>query len=360
MRSAPPIDGARSPWLGRRLPHAWLGLLAPLLGLLAGPAWAARVLRVEAPRPDGRFVEVQQSAEARLIRAGVSQPLVVGIDVQEGDLIEVDRARVVIEVDPGERVALSEGARLTWGERGLLETAGEVYLRVRSGFSVGFGSGEATVDGTRFAVLHGPEGVTVRVDEGRVRVTAGGQTVSVGRGEASTVAMGATSPSPAAKAAPWAPAAPDVADVAGRADRLGLMLMVGGRAIDGLQGGQTGVVRVGGYGALPGPLQLGAEVGAAVGGGRWHLEPAVVGGLDLGRLALLGELGAGYGGLSVDGEAAGAALVPMGGARARLSLPRDAKWRALVELRAGLAGRPALDLPVGATAELAVGGAWTR
>lgn len=335
-------------------------LIGVLCAILSGPALGARVLRVEAPRPDGRFAEVTQSAEARLLRAGSTLPLIVGMDVLQGDLIELDRARIVIELEPGERVALGEGSRVTWGERSFLETAGEAYLRLRSGFSVGFGSGEATVDGTRFAVTHDENGVTVRVDEGRVRVIAGGQTVAVGRGQASAVPAGAAAPSPAQKAAPRPPTAADISDAAGRADRLGLTVLIGARAIDGLQGGQTGLLRLGGYAALPGPLQAGAELGAITGGGRWHLEPTLTGGLDLGRLVILGEAGLGLGALTVGGEDQGNALVPILGGRARLSLPRDGRLRALVEARAGLSGRPALDLPVAASVELAVGGAWTR
>jgi hypothetical protein len=45
---------------------------------------------------------------------------------------------------------------------------------------------------------------------------------------------------------------------------------------------------------------------------------------------------------------------------ARLLLPRDSALRGLVELRVAAGGRPSLGLPVGATAELAVGGAWLR
>lgn len=336
-------------------------LLLCLLGALSGdPALAARVLRLEAPRPDGRFVEVQQSAEARLIRGAEPRPLTVGMDVLEGDQIELDRARAVIELEPGERVALGEGSRVTWGERSFLESAGEAYLRLRSGFSVGFGSGEATVDGTRFSVGHGPEGVRVVVEAGRVRVIAGGQTVALGRGEQSLVPTGAAGPLPAQAAPARPPAEAHLSDAAGRADRLGLTALLGLRAADALHGGPTGLLRVGGYAALPGPLQAGAELGAAGDAGRWHLEPTLTGGLDLGRLALLGEAGVGLGALTVNGQAQGNALVPTFGARARLSVPRDGALRALVEARAGLAGRPALGLPAGANIELAVGGAFSR
>jgi hypothetical protein len=329
------------------------------LCLLAGPAWAARVLRVEAPRPDGRFVEVDESGEARRLRDGQRLSLRVGDEVAVGDRLEVDRARVVVEASPGELVTLGEGARVVWGERSLLDEAGALYLRVRSGFAVGFGSGEATVEGTRFSVRHGPEGVVVAVDEGRVRVRAAGGEVVVTRGDQSVVSPGAA-PAPPASAARVALTDDDLRDTAGRSARLGLGLAAGGRVIDGLQGGQTAAGRLMGWGHLPGPLLAGAELGAVVGDGRWHLEPAATAGLDLGRLAVLGEAGVALGAWGRSGADAPAVVVPQLGARARLLLPRDSALRGLVELRVAAGGRPSLGLPVGATAELAVGGAWLR
>ena len=340
----------------RRL-AASLPIFLPLLAL-SSLAEAAKVVRIEAPGPDGRWREVATSGEARIQADSGPQPLSVGGSLSPGQRLEVDEARVIVELEPGELVVIGQGSRITWGERSLIEEAGSLYLRVRSVFEVDFGSGEATVEGTRFGVAQGPAGTTVRVEEGRVRVSAAGASVRLGPGQSTSVP-------PAGPPAPAERRPPDrdtqkLAESSARSSRMGIAVVAGGRPSDGWPAAPAAFARVNPYLSLPGPFVAGLDLAAVQGGGLLHLEPGVSGGLDLGRFQVLGEIHTALGPLEVDGQDQGVVAIPAGGARLRTFLPVGARFRGLIEVGGALGGRPGLGLPAQGQLELSLGGAFVR
>lgn len=162
--------------------------------------------RIEQPDATGRYRTVTQADRGRLNRSGDVRVLRVGDRVAVGDVVEVESARVQLRYDTGERILVLEGSVLELtGDRSLLQRMGEAYYRLRDRFTVRYGSVETVVEGTRFVVLGTGTGdaaaVRVRVDEGRVSVSDGENSVPVRAGQ--TVSLpaaglaGAPAPVPA-------------------------------------------------------------------------------------------------------------------------------------------------------------------
>jgi hypothetical protein len=175
-----------------RATHRLMALLV-LAGLLLGarPAWAqdaalAIVERIHEVDPTGRYRSVDTSTRASRTRGDAMLPLDIGMDLEIGDIIEVDAAQVQLRYPSGERLLLGERSRVVLsGERSLSQSLGEVYYRLKDAFRVQYGTVETVVEGTRFVVI-GPQGdgpIRVRVDEGRVRVSNPDTSVTVDRGE---------------------------------------------------------------------------------------------------------------------------------------------------------------------------------
>jgi hypothetical protein len=187
-------------------------MLALLLVCLLLPSGAARaedafatVVLVTEQDDRGRWHAVSPSTRALRERAGEVAPLVRGMGLELGDVIQTDLARVELRLQTGERLDLAEGTRLTLqGERTVIQELGELYLRLRDGFTVEYGTVDTVVEGTRFAVAGAGESVRVRVDEGRVRVANPDGAVSVGAGEVVVMPQGGPVPAPPQRARPSA------------------------------------------------------------------------------------------------------------------------------------------------------------
>lgn len=244
--------------------------LARLLALwwaLCGAALAAPFAVVDAlstPDARGQWRPVEETAQATVLVDGQPVPLRVGMELAEGATVRTLEARVRIELGPGERLHVSEGAELQVGERSVTQVLGEVYYRVRDRFTVDYGRVETAVDGTRFSVS-GPDPVTVRVTKGQVRVShegapEGSAPYVLRRGDAVTVAQDGTSQG----VQPRTLGPGRVTRSLGRTwllgrPRLQLGLLAGGALAGG--GGLTGLRLDAGL-ALPGRLRLVADLGA--------------------------------------------------------------------------------------------------
>jgi hypothetical protein len=231
-------------------------LLAALLWLALAPsALAAEIvghvagLTVQDAR--GRWVPIEQTARATVTRGAATLPVQVGMPLHDDDVLSTTLARVRVALPDGETWTLSEASRVTVGERSLVDLAGEVWLELRRAFQVDVGTVEATVEGTRFRVAGG-DPVRVQVLDGRVRVTAEGASVLVGRGH--QVAIPADSPP-------------------GELTRWGALARDAELDRTWLRGGPTlGVTVLGGFGALgtEGDLQARLLLRGGL-GGPWRL-----------------------------------------------------------------------------------------
>jgi len=245
-----------------------------------------------------------------------------------GDQVRAELARVELRLATGARLNLSEGSALVLGERGVLQELGEVYYRLRGAFRVEYGVVDTVVEGTRF-VVRGPEpgasGVTVRVDEGAVRVENGAAAVALRRGQALTM------PERGPPLGPPAPARPTW-DELGRTHPRGAP----GLVLAAMAGGELGID----LGFMPAaeapPAQGLLRLSAAAGLGP-HLR---VGG------------GAGFGAGARDGE---------GALRAPVELFASGSWAGLTVGGGPTATWAQRACPCGWTRELHLGGAaWAR
>jgi hypothetical protein len=180
---------------------AWLSISLP------ATAWAqsyAQVQKISEPDARGRWHPVKESAAAVRLEGETRTPLVVGMALSLGDHIVTDNARVTIGIGPENRIGsgrqetmtLSSGGDITLQERSVIQQLGEVYYQVRDIFTVQYGTVQTAVEGTEFRIS-GTEGpVQVAVTEGAVRVTNGGSSVRVGRGQQVSVSPEATPPTP--------------------------------------------------------------------------------------------------------------------------------------------------------------------
>ena len=254
-----------------------LAVLLAAWWALAGAAWAAPGAVVDAlstPDARGQWRNVEETAQAFVVVDGVEVPLKVGQEIALGATVRTLQARVRMELSPGERLHISEGAELQVGERSVTQVLGEVYYKVRDSFTVDYGRVETAVDGTRFQVA-GPDPVTVRVTKGQVRVSHdGGEPYVLQRGDAVTVSQeGASTGIQGRSMAPARiPGAFNHTWLLGR-PRLTLGLLGGG----GLAGGDFAPsARVTAGLALPAQLRLVVDLGAQPGGDGLRL-PAGIG-----------------------------------------------------------------------------------
>ncbi|MFM2244612.1 MAG: hypothetical protein RL071_686 [Pseudomonadota bacterium] len=323
-------------------------LLLAALGLLGAPAAAqeafATVARITEPDDRGAFRVVAQATRASRTRAGVEEPLRVGMALAPGDQVRAELARVELRLATGERLHLSEGSSLVLGERGVLDQLGEVYYRLRGAFRVEYGVVDTVVEGTRFVVrgpAPGEAGVTVRVDEGAVRVRNDTAEVALGRGQALTM------PDVGAPLAPPSRSRPGWEELSRTHARGAPRLLLAG-----MTGGEVGATLP----ALPAeeapPAQGALRLSAAVGLGP-HLRVGGGAGLGLGEGAVRAPVEAfasgSWRGLTVgagptatwaqrDCACGWTRALHLGGAAwARGSLPLGRQLRLAAELRVGVA-----------------------
>ena len=307
---------------------------AALLALLsvadaqAADAWTVQWIAV----PDGRggWREVESAGAAHTGPDGAPQPLQRGQALAEGAPITVALARVKLR-NGEEELFIGENSRLRLGERSLSAELGALWVHVEDAFRVEHGSAVTVVDGTRFTVQIGPEGATVSVEEGAVRVIpndplVGGAT-PLRRGQ--QLALGPTgAPGPVARRPSGAPAA-----VYKRGAPTLLLSTQAELSVEPLMGVQQGV-SVGEELLVTGPLRLRAQQGFSAGAWGWQ------GGA---------QLGLSVGGDRLRGGASGLAalrreLCPCGGEQLVLKIGAEA----IVAARLPLGRRLGLGAELGA------------
>jgi hypothetical protein len=180
---------------------AWLCVCLPN-GARAQPY--AQVQNISEPDARGRWHPVNESAAAVRIEGETRTPLVVGMPLNLGDHLVTDQARITIGFGPKSRVGngrqetmtVSPGGDITLQERSVIQQLGEVYYQVRDIFTVQYGTVQTAVEGTEFRIS-GTEGpVQVAVTDGVVRVTNGGNSVRVKRGQQVSVDPKTAPPAP--------------------------------------------------------------------------------------------------------------------------------------------------------------------
>lgn len=154
------------------------------------------VAAVYAPDERGKWRRIDDTGDATVARGEEELPVQSGMLLEIGDRIRTDLVRVELSMDGNEQLIVAEGSDFTLRDRGVLQALGEVYYRVRGAFSVDYATVETTVEGTAFLISGGPDDVQVGVEEGRVRVTSGGQSVSVRRNQQVAVVPDQAPPEP--------------------------------------------------------------------------------------------------------------------------------------------------------------------
>lgn len=153
----------------------------------------------------GRWITVNETAEAATVRGEERQTLKISDTLEYGDVITTQNARVEIiwtEGEDSEQIYIWEHAKVTiTGERSVIQEIGELYYQLRDSFSIQYGTVETMVDGTAFKVS-GPNPVEVGVTEGVVRVREGSEEQRVKAGQFVSVAGSGVPP-----AARWSGAA---------------------------------------------------------------------------------------------------------------------------------------------------------
>jgi CHASE2 domain-containing sensor protein len=186
-RSKRPMSRSMRP----RLPgtHPILGLLLLLLASFGfGPGAAlggerfGRVEEILVTDARGEWARTQHTAKARILREGRELPVYVGMEIDNGERLVTESARLRVVLRRDEYIHIWENADVTVRERGILQRLGDVYYALKGHFSVSYGTVETVVEGTRFT-LAGPEPVRVIVEEGRVRVRSGDEVRVVRAGE---------------------------------------------------------------------------------------------------------------------------------------------------------------------------------
>jgi len=164
-------------------------VVLPLL-LLTDPVFAAPHARIDAIwEAEGRaWVLVGESLQ---VHVDGSEGAGRGDDLELGDTVVTEGARVRIERDDGQLYVLGPDSELVLEEDGVLQALGEVLYEVEGFFRVEHEGVEAAVEGTRFAFQIDESGevdvVEVHVRDGRVRVANDAGEVLVRRGQGARV-----------------------------------------------------------------------------------------------------------------------------------------------------------------------------
>jgi hypothetical protein len=323
---------------------AGIALLAALL--LPAPLLAADLAVVKAISEDdgaGGWRKVDMSAGTVCMRGGVSTPLRPGFELDEGDRIQTNRSRILIDMGDGVVLLVQENSDLVLGLRQVEQTEGGVFYSVDAPFEITVGQLLVAVEGTRFLV-EGADPVLVAVDKGQVRVTSkeepvlitGGEQVETKQGH---VPGGVRSMSMAMRREAW-----DGTWLMGEPP-LSAALLVGG----GLIGGAGVSTRVEIGLELPAHLEATLDLGVGIPLSRGGMMTP----MGLGVAYELGPVSAGAGLLTAfdsytnDCGGSVSALHMGGAALVRTGLPLTRRLTLVGALRAGYLGAPLVDLGVG-------------
>jgi hypothetical protein len=329
-------------------PRGLLGALAALALVLALPITAqaadlAVVKSISEGDGSGTYRKVDMSAGTVCVSGGVSTPLRPGFELDEGDRVQTNRARVLIDMGDGVTLLLQEGTDLTMGLRQIQQETGGVFYSVDAPFEVTVGKVLVAVEGTRFLV-EGSDPVIVAVDKGQVRVTAKEEPVLIGPGERvetkqGHIPGGVRSMAMATKRDTW-----DGTWLMGEPP-LSAGLLVGG----GLVGGAGLSTKIFVTMELPAHLEAVLDLGVDLPLGRGGIMAPVGLGVayELGPVSLGAEFVAAFDSYTKDCGGAYTALNMGGVALAQTGLPLNRRLSLVGALRAGYIGQPLVDLGVG-------------
>jgi hypothetical protein len=220
-------------------------------------ALAAPWAEIDAVWEDGREVRLSEAVTVD------GEPARLGMDLNEGDVVVVGpEAQLRIVYERGDQVVLYSDTEVTLGENTLLQELGTVFLDLEGAFKVLYGEVEAAVEGTRYEVAGDGATTTVRVSEGAVRVTAGGESVVVLAGEMTVVDGTPATPTETAR---WTP------DGLGP-PRTQVGVMGGGAWILGAPHAE---LRAYGRRRITPGWQAALSIGIESSGGRFHMPLAV-------------------------------------------------------------------------------------
>jgi hypothetical protein len=318
-----------------------------LLGALALPLplTAAEIGEVQSITEggDGGFRSVSMSAGTVCMRGGVSTPLTPGFDLEDGDRLVSQRARVAIDIGQGVQLLLGEGADLTLSQRRVEQADGPVYYNVDAPYEIAAGKVIIAVEGTSFLVTGG-DTVEVSVDKGQVRVTSKEEPVLLTGGEQVEAHQG------------HVPGGVRPMTMAMRRDAWGQTWLRGAAPLragffvgGGLVGGVGVDARLWAALRLPAHLQALLDVGVGIPILRGGLTtPAALGvGYEVGPLTLGLEGVAAFDTYTNEcgGSYSAIALGGVGLVQAGLPLSRRLSFEGA--LRAGYIGQPLIDLGLG-------------
>jgi hypothetical protein len=147
-------------------------VLALLFTVIPVSAFAddfATVEWIRTATPKGKWKNVDTSPDAVLVtETGDEIALKKGMSLDEDALVRTGMARVGVSVQKN-TIEIHEGSEGRIQDRGVLQSLGNLYYKVRGAFKVTYGSVEAVVEGTEFE-FHGPSPKWVGVKKGLVRV----------------------------------------------------------------------------------------------------------------------------------------------------------------------------------------------
>ncbi len=336
-----------TPFQARRGLAGLIGALALLVALaLPGALHAADLAVVKAiseGNDSGSWRKVDMAAGTVCVRDGVSTPLRPGFELDEGDRIQTNNARVLIDMGDGLTLLVQERSDVTLGLRRIEQAKGGAFYTADAPFEIAVGEVLVAIEGTRFLV-EGFDMVAVAVDKGQVRVTAKEEPVLMGPGERVEVKQGhipggVRSMTMGVKRTTW-----DGTWLMGEPP-LSAGVLVGGGLVGGA--GISGRLFVG----LELPAHLEAIVDLGVGipltrGGI--LAPIGLGvGYELGPVTAGAEFVTAFDSYTKDCGGKYAALHFGGVAVGQLGLPLTRKMSLVAALRAGWVAQPLVDLGVG-------------
>ncbi len=292
----------------------------------------------------GHWSKVDMSAGTVCMRDGVSTPLRPGFDLDEGDRLKTQKAKVSVDLGGGVLLLIQLGSDVVLGLRNVQHNAGGAYYQVDAPWEITIDGLVVAVEGTRFMVA-GTDPVLVSVNNGTVRVTSKEEPVLVTRGEQvetlqGHVPGGVRSMSMSQRESAWEGSWPR------GGPRTQLAVLAGGGLVGGGLGA-TSRVQASFDVALGITALLDAGMGALIQVEGARVPVGLGAAYQLGPVQLGAELITAYDAhqTSCNGDYraihfGGAALVQAG-----LSLSRRASL--LAALRGGYAGDPLADLAVG-------------
>ena len=287
--------------------------------------------------------KVDMSAGTVCVREGVSTPLRPGFDLDEGDRIQTNRARVLLDMGDGLTLLVQEGSDLTLGLRRIEQHEGGVFYSADAPFEITVGKVLVAIEGTRFLV-EGTDPVVVVVDKGQVRVTAKNEPVLLASGERVETKQGHIPGGVRAMTMPQRRDTWDGTWLLGEPP-LSAGLLVGG----GLMGGAGVSTRLWASIELPAHLEAIVDLGVGVPISRGGiLAPVGLGvAYELGPVSLGAEFLTSFDTYTNDCGGKYTALHFGGVAVAQTGLPLTRRLSLVGALRAGYVSQPLVDLGVG-------------